>query len=174
VPRDKVRKGSGRPKSGALHRFTRARRRLPSRPWSSSVRWEISTNLGTYERTGIGVRGWLWEIARDGRCLFAVHVASFRLAWIAVVSGLLMRAVSLPGPTSPGDDSGAAQAKRLCFSPDACICRRRALDSLLTVKADDGVCYPFAPDDFGRGSIPAASIGLVERSMDRDNRRAVK
>jgi hypothetical protein len=36
------------------------------------VSWEISANLGRYERPGVDARGWLWTIARGDQAVDVV------------------------------------------------------------------------------------------------------
>jgi hypothetical protein len=36
------------------------------------VRWEISANLGRYERPGVDARGWLWAIKRGDEAVEVV------------------------------------------------------------------------------------------------------
>jgi hypothetical protein len=36
------------------------------------VSWEISANLGRYERPGVDASGWLWSITRGGRVVQVV------------------------------------------------------------------------------------------------------
>jgi hypothetical protein len=44
------------------------------------VTWEIRANFGPHARTGVGARGWLWEITRGGQ-VAQVMVEISETAW---------------------------------------------------------------------------------------------